>query len=42
MFVFNMSSMRHHNKSYDYGNNDKHCQKPKKSEEMREKSVEAI
>ena len=35
--------MRHHNKSYDFENNDKYRKKSKKkSAEMREEKVEAI
>ena len=42
MFVFKILSIRHHNKSYDYEDNDKYRQKPTKIQpNFPEESVEA-
>ena len=40
MFIITMPSMRRHNRCYDYENNNKYSQKPKKAE-MREESFTA-
>ena len=42
MLVMHRWSIWHHNKSYDYENNNKNVRKPKFSRKLQEEKVEAI